>query len=76
MPAPVDAMAARREARAALAARRAAVAALGDRIAEQAYQLDAAMHRLLTDLRTFDASGAWAEAGAVSCASWLAWRVG
>ena len=50
--------------------------ALGDRIAEQAYHLDAAMHRLLTDLRAFDASNHWAEAGARSCASWLSWRVG
>ena len=43
--------------RARAAARRAAHAALGDRIAEQAYQLDAAMHRLLSDLRAFDAAG-------------------
>ncbi|MBL8623475.1 MAG: DUF222 domain-containing protein [Myxococcales bacterium] len=62
--------------RAAAAARRKAHAALGDRIAEQAYQLDAAMHRLLADLREFDAAGYWADAGATSCASWLAWRVG
>ena len=34
------------------------------------------MHRLLTDLRIFDAAGAWGEAGARSCASWLSWRVG
>ncbi len=57
-------------------ARRRAHAALGDRIAEQAYQLDAALHRLLTDLRAFDAAGCWGDAGAASCASWLAWRVG
>ena len=50
--------------------------ALGDRIAEHAFHLDAAMHRLLTDLRIFDAAGAWGEAGARSCASWLSWRVG
>ena len=56
--------------------RRAAGTALGDRIAEQAYQLDAAMHRLLADLREFDAAGHWADEGAASCASWLAWRVG
>ena len=48
---------------------RAAHAALGDRIAEQAYQLDAAMHRLLSDLRAFDAAGYWEDAGAASCAS-------
>ncbi|MBL8620327.1 MAG: DUF222 domain-containing protein [Myxococcales bacterium] len=58
------------------ATRRAAGTSLGDRIAEQAYQLDAAMHRLLADLREFDAAGHWADAGAASCASWLAWRVG
>ncbi len=57
-------------------ARRAANEALGDRIAEQAFHLDAALHRLLTDLRAFDASNHWAEAGARSCASWLSWRVG
>jgi hypothetical protein len=57
-------------------ARRRAHAALGDRIAEQAFQLDAALHRLLTDLRAFDAAGYWGDAGAASCASWLAWRVG
>ena len=57
-------------------ARRAANEALGDRIAEQAFHLDAALHRLLADLRAFDASSHWAEAGARSCASWLSWRVG
>ena len=57
-------------------ARRTANEALGDRIAEQAFHLDAAMHRLLTDLRAFDASNHWAEAGARSCANWLSWRVG
>lgn len=57
-------------------ARRALNDALGDRIAEQAFHLDAAMHRLLADLRAFDASGHWAEQGARSCASWLSWRVG
>ena len=62
--------------RAAARARQAARAALGDRIAEQAYQLDAALHRLMTDLRAFDAAGYWADAGATSCAVWLGWRVG
>ena len=57
-------------------ARRRAHTALGDRIAERAFQLDAALHRLLTDLRAFDATGYWGDAGAASCASWLAWRVG
>jgi hypothetical protein len=62
--------------RTAARAREAARAALGDRIAEQAYQLDAALHRLLTDVRAFDAAGYWADAGATSCAVWLGWRVG
>jgi hypothetical protein len=49
---------------------------LGERIAEQAAHLDAAMHRLLGDLREFDARGGWHVQGAMSCAHWLAWRVG
>jgi Domain of unknown function (DUF222) len=49
---------------------------LGARIAEQAAHLDAAMHRLLADLRAFDARGGWHAQGAASCAHWLAWRVG
>src|SRR5215468_939318 len=49
---------------------------LGEQIAEQAAHLDAAMHRLLADLREFDARGGWHVQGAASCAHWLAWRVG
>src|SRR4051812_46490684 len=49
---------------------------LGERIAEQAAHLDAATHRLLTDLREFDACGGWHAQGAATCAHWLAWRVG
>src|ERR1700733_11006950 len=49
---------------------------LGERIAEQAAHLDAAMHRLLTDLREFDARSGWHVQGAMTCAHWLAWRVG
>src|ERR1700759_4477208 len=49
---------------------------LGERIAEQAAHFDAAMHRLLTDLRSFDERGGWHAQGALSCAHWLAWRVG
>ena len=48
---------------------------LGERIAEQAAHLDAAMHRLLADLREFDQRGGWHVQGAMSCAHWLAWRV-
>src|SRR3954465_15460351 len=49
---------------------------LGERIAEQAAHLDAAMYRFLTDLREFDERGGWHVQGAASCAHWLAWRVG
>src|SRR5499426_3279706 len=49
---------------------------LGERIAEQAAHLDAATHRLLTDLRVFDERGGWHAQGALSCAHWLSWRVG
>lgn len=49
---------------------------LGERIAEQAAHLDAATHRLLTDLRAFYDSGAWAKQGARTCGAWLSWRVG
>jgi hypothetical protein len=49
---------------------------LGERIAEQAAHLDAAMHRLLADLRAFDERGGWHVQGALSCAHWLSWRVG
>src|SRR5262252_1910756 len=49
---------------------------LGERIAEHAAHLDAAMHRLLSDLRQFDQGGGWGRQGARSCAHWLSWRVG
>ena len=49
---------------------------LGERIAEQAAHFDAAMHRLLVDLREFDERGGWHVQGALSCAHWLNWRVG
>ena len=38
--------------------------------------LDAATHRLLQCIRSFDQSGGWHEPGALSCAHWLSWRVG
>ena len=63
-------------ARAGTATRRAARAELGDRIAEHAFHLDAAMLRLLADVRAFDAAGYWADEGAASCPAWLSWRVG
>src|SRR3954471_7009476 len=52
------------------------VDSLGESIAEHAAHLDAATHRLLADLRAFDAAGGWYRQGARSCADWLAWRVG
>jgi Domain of unknown function (DUF222)/HNH endonuclease len=50
--------------------------ALGEQIAEQAVHLDAAMNRLLVNLRTFDERGGWRTQGFQSCAHWLSWRVG
>lgn len=50
--------------------------ALGERIAEMAAHLDAATHRLLTDLRDYDRSGNWNQQGFPDCARWLSWRVG
>ena len=49
---------------------------LGERIAEHSAHLDAAMHRLLTDIRLFDQSGGWGHLHARSCAQWLTYRVG
>jgi hypothetical protein len=49
---------------------------LGDQIAELAAHIDAAMHGLLTVIREFDQARGWAKQGALSCAHWLAWRIG
>ena len=49
---------------------------LGLEIASLSAHLDAATHRLLTCIRQFDEQCGWGEQGAVSCAHWLAWRVG
>ena len=49
---------------------------LGEQIAELAAHIDAAMHGLLTAIREFDQARGWARQGAVSCAHWLAWRIG
>src|SRR5687768_9090004 len=49
---------------------------LGERIAEMAAHLDAATHRLLTNLRDYDRSGNWFKQGFPDCARWLSWRVG
>src|SRR5438067_1141062 len=49
---------------------------LGDDIAELSAHIEVATARLLELIREFDARAGWAEAGAKSCAEWLAWRVG
>ena len=49
---------------------------VGECIAEGAAHLDVAMHRVLTDIREFEAGGGWHPQGAQSCAHWLSWRVG
>jgi hypothetical protein len=49
---------------------------LGEEIASLSAHLDAAAHRLLECIREFDQAGGWHEQGALSCAHWLAWRVG
>ncbi|MBP9086461.1 MAG: DUF222 domain-containing protein [Kofleriaceae bacterium] len=50
--------------------------AMGEQIAEMSAHIDAAMHRLLTAIREFDSASGWHVQGALSCAHWLAWRVG
>jgi hypothetical protein len=49
---------------------------LGLEIASLSAHLDAATHRLLSCIRQFDEQCGWYQQGAVSCAHWLAWRVG
>ncbi len=49
---------------------------LGQEIASLSAHLDAATHRLLQCIRRFDEACGWHEQGAISCAHWLAWRVG
>ena len=49
---------------------------LGEEIASLSAHLDAATHRLLECIRRFDEAGGWHEQGAISCAHWLAWRLG
>jgi hypothetical protein len=49
---------------------------LGREIASLSAHLAAATHRLLECIRQFDEAVGWYEQGAVSCAHWLAWRVG
>jgi len=49
---------------------------LGDAIADLAARLHAATYELLVLIRQFDTSGGWSDAGALSCAHWLNWRIG
>jgi 5-methylcytosine-specific restriction endonuclease McrA len=49
---------------------------IGDAIADLAARVHAATYELLVLIRKFDASGAWSDAGARSCAHWLNWRIG
>ncbi len=49
---------------------------LGQEIACLSAHLDAATHRLLECIRRFDEACGWHEQGAISCAHWLAWRLG
>src|SRR5882672_6435581 len=49
---------------------------LGDEITRLAARLNAATHRLLTCIRSFDEGEGWHRQGAQSCAHWLTWRLG
>src|SRR5215217_9640484 len=53
-----------------------AIERLGNEIGELAAHLDSATQRLLTCIRTFHEAGGWERLGAISCAHWLAWRIG
>jgi Domain of unknown function (DUF222) len=52
------------------------VAELEDEIAELSAHIDAAIARLLVAIAEFDRRQGWADAGCVSCAEWLSFRVG
>ena len=51
-------------------------AELEDEIAELSAHIDAATARLLVAIAEFDQRQGWADAGCVSCAEWLSFRVG
>jgi hypothetical protein len=48
---------------------------LGEQIAADVAHIDAALHRVLSMLRVFDAGGGWLKQRARSCSQWLSWRV-
>ena len=50
--------------------------ALADEICTWAGRAAAAEARLLTLIGEYDARGAWAQPGLLSCAHWLSWRIG
>jgi hypothetical protein len=62
--------------KAELSLSQAAINALADDIAETAAHIDAATHRLLVLIRSFDRARGWDQQGAMSCAHWLSWRIG
>ena len=49
---------------------------LGEEIASLSAHLDAGAHKLLECIRRFDEAKGWHDQGAISCAHWLAWRLG
>jgi hypothetical protein len=49
---------------------------LGEVIANLSAHLDAGAHKLLECIRRFDEAKGWHDQGAISCAHWLAWRLG
>ena len=53
-----------------------AIERLGEEIGELSARVDAATQRLLACIRQFDEAGGWQRQGAISCAHWLAWRIG
>ncbi len=53
-----------------------AIERLGEEIGELSARLDAATQRLLACIRQFDQASGWERQGAISCAHWLAWRIG
>jgi hypothetical protein len=53
-----------------------AIETLGEEIGQLSARVDAATQRLLACIRQFDEAGGWHRQGALSCAHWLAWRIG
>src|SRR5688500_9494084 len=49
---------------------------MADELVDTAAHIDAATHRLLTQIRAFDSADGWWAQGALSCAHWMSWRIG